>query len=126
MRKSRRNSGARDEKPELLDRARSLRRKMTETERLLWSKLRNRRFGQFKFRRQIPLGHYIVDFVCFDRRLVLELGGGQHTLQREYDATRTRWLEEQGFRVVRFWNHELREDKDAVDELIWRRLHDSA
>ena len=107
-----------------LARARSLRRKMTEPERLLWSKLRNRRFAEFKFRRQVPLGPFIADFVCFEQRLILELDGGQHTLQREYDAQRTRWLNENDFRVVRFWNHELTHDAAAVEELIWRKLHE--
>jgi very-short-patch-repair endonuclease len=106
------------------ERARSLRKSMTDTERRLWAKLRNRRFAGFKFRRQVPLGPFIADFVCFDRRMILELDGGQHTQQQEYDAARTRWLEEHGFRVVRFWNHELWQDRDAVEELIWQRLHE--
>ena len=108
---------------ETLRRARSLRKKMTDPERLLWCKLRARRFAKFKLRRQVPLGPFIADFVCFDRKLILELDGGQHTLRREYDAERTRWLEEHGFRVLRVWNNELRESADAVDELIWRELH---
>jgi very-short-patch-repair endonuclease len=109
---------------ELLRRARSLRRSMTEPERLLWSKLRHRRFAAFKFRRQVPLGPFIADFVCFSSKLIIELDGGQHTLQREYDADRTRWLEEHGLRVVRVWNNELTEIADAVDEMIWRALHE--
>jgi very-short-patch-repair endonuclease len=107
-----------------LNRARQLRRKMTDAERLLWSVLRNRRFAHFKFRRQVPIGSFIVDFVCFDRRLILELDGGQHKRQAQYDAERTRWLEEQGFRVVRIWNHEFFQDRDAVEELLFRRLHE--
>jgi len=75
-----------------LDRARSLRKSLTDTERLLWSKLRGRRFGGFKFRRQVPLGPFIADFVCFEQRLIVELDGGQHTLQAGYDA-----------RVLRGW-----------------------
>jgi very-short-patch-repair endonuclease len=109
-----------------LARARSLRRAMTEPEHLLWSKLRNRRFGRFKFRRQVPLGPFIADFVCFEQHLILELDGGQHTLHRVYDVARTKWLNEHGFRVVRIWNHELREDAGAVDELIWSRLHEES
>jgi very-short-patch-repair endonuclease len=105
-----------------LDRARQLRKDLTDTERLVWSKLRNRRFAQFKFRRQVPLGNFIVDFVCFDRRLIVELDGGQHTLQREYDEKRTGWLKSQGFDIVRFWNHEVFQDWDAIEELIWRKL----
>jgi very-short-patch-repair endonuclease len=75
------------------DRARSLRKNLTDSERLLWAKLRNRRFAGFKFRRQVPLGSFIADFVCFERRLILELDGGQHAQQQEYDAARTRWME---------------------------------
>jgi very-short-patch-repair endonuclease len=108
---------------ETLRRARSLRKTMTEPERRLWSRLRGRRFAGFKFRRQVPLGHFIADFVCFDRKLIQELDGGQHTLQREYDAMRTAWLAAQGFRVLRVWNHEPRESADAVDELILRELN---
>jgi very-short-patch-repair endonuclease len=107
---------------ENLHRARQLRRKMTDAERTLWSMSRNRRFVHLKFRRQVPIGSFVVDFVCFDRRLVLELDGGQHKLQVQYDAQRTQWLEKQGFRVVRIWNHELFEDRDAVEELIFRAL----
>jgi very-short-patch-repair endonuclease len=105
-----------------LGRARALRRTMTDAERILWSRLRNRRFAHYKFRRQVPLGPFIADFVCFDRRLIVELDGGQHAQQKEYDADRTNWLAENGFRVVRFWNHELTLDREAVEELIWSRL----
>ncbi|MGC3972104.1 MAG: DUF559 domain-containing protein [Pirellulales bacterium] len=92
--------------------------------RLVWFHLRSRRFGKFKFRRQVSLGDYIVDFVCFDQRLIVELDGGQHTLQRDYDARRTSWLESQGFCVVRFWNHDVLEDWETVAEAIWRALHE--
>jgi very-short-patch-repair endonuclease len=105
-----------------LGRARALRRTMTDAERILWSRLRNRRFAHYKFRRQVPLGPFIADFVCFDRRLIVELDGGQHAQQKEYDADRTNWLAENGFRVVRFWNHELTLDREAVEYLIWSRL----
>jgi very-short-patch-repair endonuclease len=72
----------------------------------------------------MSIGRYIVDFICLDCRLILELDGGQHTFQREYDAERTRWLEGQGFRVLRFWNYEVLQDWGNVEELIWTRLHD--
>jgi adenine-specific DNA-methyltransferase len=108
-----------------LERPRRLRQNMPDAERLVWSRLRNRRFAGFKFRRQVPLGSYIVDFVCFARRLVIEMDGGQHTLQQKYDADRTSWLEREGFRVVRFWNHEVFEERDAVEEQIWRKLHEN-
>src|SRR5262245_28812990 len=106
-----------------LDRARKLRKDLTDTERFVWGKLRNRRFAQFKFRRQVPLGAFIVDFICFQNRLIVELDGGQHTLQREYDAQRTAWLEAQGFQLIRFWNHDVLTDWDAVEEAIWQALH---
>ena len=106
------------------DRARALRRNLTDTERFVWARLRNRRFCDFKFRRQTPLGNYIVDFVCFARRVIIELDGGQHNepLEREYDERRSEWLRSQGFRVLRFWNHEVFEDWDAVEEVIWQAL----
>jgi very-short-patch-repair endonuclease len=107
-----------------LDCARLLRKHQTDVESRMWAKLRNRRFDSFKCRRQVPIGSYIVDFVCFDRRLIIELDGGQHTLQVAYDRHRTIWFERQGFRVLRFWNHEVLVDTDAVEELIWRMLNE--
>ena len=110
---------------EPLKRARELRKGQTDTERRMWSKLRARRFASFKFRRQVPIGKYIADFVCFDRRLIIELDGGQHTVQKEYDARRTAWFEAHGFHVVRFWNHEVWEEAEPVEELIWAKLHET-
>ncbi len=107
---------------EPLRRARALRKNLTDTERLIWSKLRNRQFAKFKFRRQVPIGPYIVDFVCFEQKFVIELDGGQHAQQTEYDASRTRWLEAEGYRVIRFWNHVVFEDDDSVEEAIWIAL----
>lgn len=104
------------------DRARELRRNLTDVERLLWSRLRGRRFAGYKFRRQMTIGRYVVDFVCLERRLILELDGGQHSERKQYDAARTAWLNSQGFEVLRFWNHETLEDWDAVEEVIWRWL----
>lgn len=101
-----------------LERARDLRREMTPEEQKLWAWLRKRHVGQSRFRRQVCLGPYIVDFVSFQHRLIVELDGGQHTLQREYDEIRTRWLNEQGYRVLRFWNFEVNEDLDCVLEGI--------
>lgn len=71
-----------------------------------------------KFRRQVPLGPYIADFVCFGSRLIIEADGGQHTDQVEYDARRTTYLEAQGFRVLRFWNMDILNDTDAVIDAI--------
>lgn len=109
-----------------LERARQLRRNLTDTERFVWQRLRSRRFAGFKFRRQMPVGPYIVDFVCLSRRLILELDGGQHADQKEYDARRTSWLESQGFEVLRFWDHEVLQEWEAVEEAIWRRLEGRA
>jgi very-short-patch-repair endonuclease len=97
---------------ELTDLARQLRKQMTDAERLLWSRLR-RRFLGTRFRRQVPLGSYIVDFACMESRVVIEVDGGQH-LESMADRARDRWLEENQFRVLRFWNHEVLQNLDGV------------
>jgi very-short-patch-repair endonuclease len=102
--------------------ARELRKNMTDTERLLWSKLRGKQFGGFKFRKQAPIGKFIVDFGCFDRKVVVELDGGQHAVSVEDDKKRSEWLKSQEFQVLRFWNHEFIEDSDMVMEAIWLAL----
>ena len=88
-----------------IDIARRLRRDMTDAERRLWFALRDRRLGGYKFRRQYPLGEAIVDFACLSRRLVVEADGGQHN--QVADAVRTRRITAAGWRIVRFWNHEI-------------------
>lgn len=88
-------------------RERSLRRDQTEAERLLWMQLRDRRLQGFKFRRQHRIGPYIADFVCPEGWLVIELDGSQHLAATDYDAARSRFLEERGYRVVRFWNSDV-------------------
>jgi len=75
-----------------------------------------------RFRRQQPIGQYIVDFVCLEKKLVIELDGGQHAEQSAYDAERTAWLECQGFRVLRFWNNQVLEEIEIVKEAIWKEL----
>jgi very-short-patch-repair endonuclease len=80
---------------------------MTDAERKLWSLLRRRQLLGYKFRRQQPLGPYIVDFVCLENKLVIEVDGGQHAENKDDDACRTQWLEDKGFKVVRFWNHDV-------------------
>src|ERR1700761_4298376 len=87
-------------------RAKALRANMTNAERRLWYLLRAHRFDGVKIKRQAPIGHYIVDFVSFERRLVIEVDGGQHA-DSGSDLNRTRLLEDQGFRVLRFWNNEV-------------------
>ena len=94
-------------------RARSLRRDATDAERAMWRVLRDRRLAGFKFRRQQPLGRYFVDFVCFSHRLVVEIDGSQHAGSAA-DARRTAWLEEQGFRVLRFWNNDVLNNREGV------------
>ena len=97
---------------------------MTEAERLLWTRLRRRQIHGVKFRRQAPIGEYIVDFAAFEPKLVIELDGGQHMEQKEYDQRRTAWLVSQGFHVLRFWNHEVFEDLECVLEVIAQALED--
>ncbi|MBI2831086.1 MAG: endonuclease domain-containing protein [Chloroflexi bacterium] len=96
--------------------ARELRRKQTEAEKVLWSKLRNFQIPGVKFRRQQPIGEYIVDFVCLDKKLIIEIDGGQHneTVFKENDDSRTLWLESVGYRVIRFWNNEVLLNTDGV------------
>lgn len=107
------------------ERARELRRQQTDPEAYVWSQLRNRRFHQFKFRRQVPIGAFIADFVCVESRLIVEIDGGQHTRQRGYDRSRTEFLEREGYRVIRFWNCDIQDDWDTVAEAIWTALQQS-
>ena len=100
------------------ERARALRREMTEAERCLWYQLRAHRFMGLKFKRQKPLGRYIVDFVCLEIGLIIELDGGQHAEQLAYDQRRDFWLKEKGFIVLRFWNHDVLLQTDAVLERL--------
>jgi len=102
--------------------ARELRKNPTEAERKLWKYLRLRQLRSYKFRRQQPLGPYIVDFVCLEKKLIVELAGGQHSMQINYDARRTEWLEVHGFRVLRFWNNEVLEEIKVVEEVIAKEL----
>jgi very-short-patch-repair endonuclease len=105
-------------------RPRYLRKNMTEAERKLWHALRDRRFANIKFRRQVPLGNYIVDFVSFERRIIVEADGSQHVESR-YDQTRDRWLQSQGFTLLRFWNTDVLNNLegvlDAVAEAVRQR-----
>ena len=103
--------------------ARALRGASTEAEYRLWYHLRNRRLGGFKFRRQVTIKRYIVDFVCLEVKLVVEADAGQHVEQEEADERRTKDLERLGYRVLRFWNHEVLFETAAVlssilDELL--------
>jgi very-short-patch-repair endonuclease len=102
--------------------ARTLRNNPTDAERRLWSRLRKRQLEGWRFRRQAPLGPYVVDFVCLAARLVIEVDGGQHSWRSEQDATRQSWLEANGFQVLRFWNNEVQSKLDGVLETVRRTL----
>ena len=100
-------------------RARELRNNLTDAEHCLWQKLKRRQVKGVKFRRQQPIGHFIVDFVCFECRVIVELDGGQHAEQLHNDEQRTRWLEAQGYRVLRFWNNDVLANTEAVAQAVF-------
>ena len=104
--------------------ARELRQKQTDAERALWFRLRNKQLECVKFRRQQPVGPYIVDFVNLEEKLVIEIDGGQHNEQeiRKHDEDRTSWLEERGYRVLRFWNNDVLLNIEGVLERIRESL----
>ena len=106
--------------------ARRLRRHQTDAERCLWFKLRDRRLGGWKFRRQMSLNGFVVDFCCPDAKLVIELDGGQHVDQQEQDARRTTNLETSGYLVLRFWNNDVLRNLDGVLEEISNTLNQHA
>jgi very-short-patch-repair endonuclease len=89
-----------------------LRRDMTDAEKLLWSRIRARQLGNYKFRRQVSIGPFVVDFLCAEARLIVELDGGQHN--SEVDAHRTAVLKNAGYRIVRFWNNDVLENPEGV------------
>jgi very-short-patch-repair endonuclease len=99
---------------------RRLRNASTDAERLLWRHLRGRQLDGCKFRRQHPFGDFILDFVCLERMIVVELDGSQHAEKVEADVLRTTFLERAEFVVLRFWNNQIFEDMDGVLEMIWR------
>ena len=105
-----------------IDLARDLRKRSTDAERLLWRHLRARQLEGSRFRRQQPIGEYIVDFVCLEKQIVVEVDGGQHAEEKDKDGIRDAWLQAQGFRVLRFWNNEVLNHIDVVVEVIRRRL----
>src|SRR5580658_6614091 len=105
------------------DRARTLRRGMTVAENSLWQILRSRQIDGHKFRRQVPFGPSIVDFVCHEARLIVEVDGGQHDAFLFKEVERTRFLQNQGYRVLRFWNHEILENPEGMHAVIAGYLH---
>ena len=100
--------------------ARELRGNQTDAERMLWQGLRLHQMGDLRFRHQHAVGTYIVDFCCLKPKLIIEVDGGHHQQQKEYDDERTAYLVKKGFRVLRFWNHEVMNDLDAVLQEIFR------
>jgi len=102
----------------IVQRARELRRNPTDTERKLWHHIRDKRIENFRFRRQRPIGKYIVDFICLEVNLVIELDGGHHADQQQYDAERTKYLTAQGLHVLRYWNNDVMQNIEGVLEDI--------
>jgi very-short-patch-repair endonuclease len=99
-----------------------LRQNRTDAERAVWARLRRKQLDGIRFRQQVPLGPYVVDFLCPEQRLIIEIDGGQHMLATNADDERTAWLEARGFRVVRFWNNDVLKNLDGVIESILAAL----
>ncbi|MFC1522683.1 endonuclease domain-containing protein [Elusimicrobiota bacterium] len=102
--------------------AQTLRKNLTATELRLWYCLKLKQMGGYKFRRQHPIGQYVVDFVCLEKKLIIELDGGQHSERETYDTKRTKWLEGLGYKVLRFWDNKVFENPEGVKEAIWIAL----
>ncbi|MCY4365876.1 MAG: endonuclease domain-containing protein [Chloroflexi bacterium] len=108
------DGGESTQSKDITARARHLRKNPTDSERALWNILRNRQIFGLRFRRQVPLGPFIVDFACLEARLIIEVDGGQHFENKHYDECRTAWLNSVGFRVLRFWNNQVLNEIDSV------------
>ena len=102
----------------ILDLAKTLRKRLTRAESVMWKYLRARQQMDLKFRRQHKIGNYIVDFVCLEKRIVIELDGGQHNTEKEKDIERDTWFVSQGFKVLRFWNKDVLSNTRSVLEEI--------
>ncbi len=107
-------------------RARELQRSQTEAERVFWNHVRGRRLSGFKLRRQHPIVPFVVDFVCLDRRLIIELDGGQHAEDVEEDQKGSVFLESQGYRILRFWNTEVFEKMEGVLQTVLTVLNEAS
>ena len=108
----------------ITEKARSLRKNMTKQERILWQFLRKKSINGLKFRRQYPIGSYIVDFICNEKKLIIEIDGGQHNEDKNsiYDHERTKYLETKGYKVIRFWNHDIENNIEGVYREILKYL----
>jgi len=102
--------------------AQKLRNNSTDTEKYLWRYLRGRQLEEFKFRRQHPIGKYIVDFINLERKIIIEVDGGQHS-ENKKDKLRDKWLEEKGYEVLRFWDNEVFTNIEGVIESIRKKLY---
>ena len=111
--------------PRLLTLARKLRKEQTDAEQLLWQLLRNRQFCGMKFRRQYPMAPYVLDFYCDEKRLGIELDGGQHNEpdKQQIDKKRTAFLERKGIKIIRFWNNEVLQETEAALEQLYNSLN---
>ncbi|MHB9346680.1 endonuclease domain-containing protein [Enterobacter vonholyi] len=105
-----------------MDKSKQLRKQMTPEELRLWYLLRGRRFFGYKFRRQMPIDAYIVDFACFKAKLIIELDGGQHQNNEMYDSRRAEFFNVNGWEILRFWNNEFRANEEEVMMAILQRL----
>jgi very-short-patch-repair endonuclease len=103
-------------------RSRKLRNNQTFAEQKLWQKLRSKQINGNKFRRQFAIGRYIVDFICLNKSLIIELDGGQHMDNANYDLKRDNWLKSQNFKVLRFWNNQIMNEIDSVLDVISQKL----
>jgi very-short-patch-repair endonuclease len=114
--------------PKLTRAARVLRKRDTWAEKLIWSWLRDRRFSQYKFRRQHSFGPYVLDFFCVEARVDIELDGFMHGMpaQQAKDSERDKWIEARGIRVLRFWNSRLRRERQNIRDAIWKTLQERA
>ena len=109
---------------ENIKRARYLRKNLTPQEKKLWQIFRNHNFYNFEIRRQYPIGHYIVDFVCRSKKIIIEIDGGQHNQPNdiEYDKKRTKFLNSLGFKVIRFWNNDIDKNIAGVYKILQREF----
>lgn len=107
------------------ERSRLLRKNMTDAERLLWRQLRMKQLGAYGFRRQVPVAGYIIDFVCLEAGLAIEVDGGQHASRESRDAKRSAELKKGGLRVLRFWNNDVLSDIESVKAAIWQALQEA-
>jgi very-short-patch-repair endonuclease len=110
------------DKTKLLVHAKRMRHVPTDAESTLWRQLRAGRLADYKFKRQQPIGNFIVDFVCFSQKMVIEVDGGQHVDLKIRDEARTAWLQAQGFRILRFWNNDVLQRRELVLKEILRQL----